>query len=74
MKDVQIMRLEAAINQARQFINAAEYAVRQLRTEKEDAYCSCRSYAHAEAKRQSMTLTRKLAMVRRSAYAGGDRP
>ena len=73
MKDVQIMRLEAAINQARRFIIAAEYAARQLRTEKEDAF-QCRSYAHAEAKRQSMTLTRKLAMVRRSAYAGGDRP
>jgi hypothetical protein len=71
MKDVQIMRLEAAINQARRFITAAEYAARQLRTGKEDAY---RSYAHAEAKRQSMTLTRKLAMVRRSPYAGGDRP
>ena len=26
MKDVQIMRLEAAINQARRFIAAAEYA------------------------------------------------
>ena len=71
MKDVQIMRLEAAINQARRFITAAEYAARQLRTGKEDAGHSC---AHAEAKRQSMTLTRKLAMVRRSAYAGGDRP
>ena len=71
MKDVQIMRLEAAINQARRFIAAAEYAARQLRTGKENEY---RSYAHAEAKRQSMTLTRKLAMVRRSAYAGGDRP
>ena len=71
MKDVQIMRLEAAINQARRFITAAEYAARQLRLGKEDA---CRSYAHAEAKRQSMTLTRKLAMVRRPAHAGGDRP
>ena len=71
MRDVKIMRLEAAINQARWFITAAEYAARQLRTEKEDA---CLSYAHAEAKRQSMTLTRKLAMVRRSAYAGDDRP
>ena len=50
MKDVQIMRLEAAIDQARRFITAAEYAARQLRTGKEDAY---RSYAHAEAKRQS---------------------
>ena len=46
-------------------------AARQLRTGEEDA---SRSYAHAEAKRQSMTLTRKLAMVRRSAYAVGDRP
>jgi hypothetical protein len=71
MKDVKIMRLEAAIYQARRFIAAAEYAARQLRTGKEDA---SRSYAHAEAKRQSMTLSRKLAMVRRSAYAGGDRP
>ena len=71
MKDVQIMRLEAAVNQARRFIAAAEYAARQLRLEKEDA---SRSYSHAEAKRQSMTLSRKLAMVRRSAYAGGDRP
>ncbi len=71
MKDVKIMRLEAAIDQARRFIAAAEYAARQLRTGEEDEY---RSYAYAEAKRQSMTLTRKLAMVRRSAYAGGDRP
>ena len=72
MKDIKITRLNDAIEQAERFISAAKFAITDI--EKRGEFACGPSYAHAEAKRQSMTLTRKLAMVRRSAYAGGDRP